>query len=81
MNRPQNCGTGFCSCIECLYKPFDEMDEHDLRVIQAKTLDRLTAETRLLTKLVNERAEVIENLRWQVDAIQGQLNLLDNGTE
>ena len=21
MNRPQNCGTGYCSCIECPYEP------------------------------------------------------------
>jgi hypothetical protein len=21
MTRPQNCGSGFCSCIECLYEP------------------------------------------------------------
>lgn len=28
--RPQNCGTGYCSCIECVMKPKDQGRIHPL---------------------------------------------------
>lgn len=28
MDKPQNCGTGYCSCIECVIE--DDVDEYEI---------------------------------------------------
>ena len=42
--RPQNCGTGYCSCIECVMEPvnqFDDIDVVDMPAQQEPLFKRL----------------------------------------
>jgi phage-related minor tail protein len=55
--RPQNCGTGYCSCVECLFKG----DDHSEDVLDMVTLTMKDA-LDVLDVLEDSRDDVAELL-------------------
>jgi hypothetical protein len=62
--RPQNCGTGYCSCIECVMEP------------PQRTWVGLDAEDRLCAKYMQDAPDGIEAV---IDYIEAKLKELNHG--
>ena len=58
--RPQNCGTGYCSCIECLMKP-DHIEDNLVMVTRSE------AWKKQLTSAQRNELKQIDDGTWEAD--------------
>ena len=83
--RPQNCGTGYCSCIECVIEPEQKLVADDFfKVIADKnpkpfllpqrTFVGLAAEDRLTAKYMQDAPDGIEAVIDYIEAKLKELN-------
>jgi hypothetical protein len=79
--RPQNCGTGYCSCIECVMEPAAQPAVHEGRdwsLLEAtqESLREHMAEIKRLQKEIIEQCRIIAMGAEREDALRAEIKRL-----